>query len=95
MMYSDLPTVDHAVDRAGFVRVDGKRVLAQPGEYLRYRSCDLLTCQRCGRRAIAHALRVVCEPDDRIGTRYFHALLDVPTVDHCIDCVERERGGQT
>lgn len=91
MMYRDLPDVDFTVDRKGFVLVDGKRVYVQPGEHLRYRSVALLTCQRCGREAIAHPMRVVSEEDARVGRRYFHALADQPAADLCGDCLERER----
>jgi hypothetical protein len=91
MMYAEIPTVDHAVDRAGFVTVDGERVRTQPGEFLRYRSGTLLTCQCCGRQAVFHSMRVVCEPDARAGLRYFHALAGEPVGDLCGDCIERRR----
>jgi hypothetical protein len=91
-MYEDLPSVAHTVDRAGFVVVDDKRVLTQPGEPLRYQSTALITCQRCGRRAVAQSLRVVCEADKRIrgGKRYFHVPARTARGrDICVDCHER------
>lgn len=38
-----------SVDSAGFVTVDGQRVLSVPGKPLRYAEATLLTCQRCHR----------------------------------------------
>jgi hypothetical protein len=72
-MYDDLETVDHAVDRAGFVLVNGERVINTPCVYLRAMTYGDTRCQRCG-EAAKLPLRVVCEYEHAIGSlRYFHA----------------------
>jgi hypothetical protein len=75
------------------VIVDGKRVENQPGKPLVYQSTALLTCQHCGRNAVPHSMRVVCEPDERCkgGVRYFHALVEGQRQSLCSDCAERDR----
>lgn len=92
-MYAHLPSVESTKDRSHYVLVNGKRVETQPGKWLEYQSTTLLTCQHCGRRAIAHSLRVVCEPDERCktGVRYFYALAETPRQSLCTDCSERDR----
>jgi hypothetical protein len=72
-MYDDLPTIAATVDAAGFVLVDGTRVLNTPGKMLRAAEPYRVTCPRCHAQT-PRPLRVVSEVEPAIGCmRHFHA----------------------
>lgn len=72
-MYDDLPSIEHTVDAAGYVLVNGERVLNVPGAMLKHQAMYTAMCQRC-HEPLDKPLRVVSEYESAIETvRYFHA----------------------
>ena len=76
-MYAHLETVDHTVDRDGFVLVKGQRVINTIDNgrpvFLKSQKSYQATCQLCARCNVEVPLRLVAEFEHAIdAVRYFH-----------------------